>query len=50
MTLGRTAYHRLDIRMWNGIELGVFKFILRADVDECAFVLCTITVFGCRKD
>lgn len=45
-----STYHRFDIRMRHGIEFVELQLMFRSDIDICAFVLRTITVFGCRED
>lgn len=43
----RGTYHRLYIRMRNGIKFVEFKLVLRSNVDICSFVLGTIAVLWC---
>ncbi|OAK99480.1 hypothetical protein IQ06DRAFT_18923 [Phaeosphaeriaceae sp. SRC1lsM3a] len=47
--IGRVR-HGLHGRMRYGIELGVFEFIFRADLDERALVVCAVAVVWCRED
>jgi hypothetical protein len=44
------TYHRLDVRMGNGVELVVLQFECRADVDVCSLVFGRVAILGCRED
>jgi hypothetical protein len=45
-----TTHHRFDVRMWYSVELVVFEFQVRTDVDVRAFVFRAVAVLGCRED
>ena len=40
------SYHRLDIRMRNGVKLHKVEFVLGSDVDECALVFGRVAILG----
>lgn len=42
--------HRLDIRMWHGVELVEVELIVGANVDVGALVLCAVAITWCRED
>lgn len=42
--------HRLDVRMWNGIEFVELELVFRSDVNVRALVFGTIAVSWCREN
>lgn len=44
------AYHRLDVRMRNSVELVELELVIRLDIDVGSLVFGAVAVSRCRED